>query len=168
MRLAFDVNSGPITCHLNHVQWCSMFIWSQGPAADESTCAHQKCRATGAKVPCWEVGSRMMEASLQPHRDEACSEITTWIINIRVHISHNGHLIPTEVAYASTKTKKLIIYYQSVSLLIGHIQPGLRCTGGDAFDCLDLESVFKSWTLSVLTSWTGAIMHIDLLVIYLI
>ena len=28
----------------------SKFIWSQGPAADESTCAHQKCCATGAEV----------------------------------------------------------------------------------------------------------------------
>lgn len=94
----------------------SKFIWSQGPAADESTSAHQKCCATGAEVSSessgwvvvWVAFGRKIQDDPGKFRD------------LNHHHYQGSDLtqcapqIPTEVAYVNTKAMELYIQYTYV------------------------------------------------------
>lgn len=142
----------------------SKFIWSQGPAADESTCAHQKCCATGAEVSSessgwvvvWVAFGRKIQDDPGKFRDQACSDLMQC-----------APQIPTEVA--STETKKLTIYYHSI-----YHHPWSLGIYSPAFGVLEVmflivwtESVFKSWTLSVLTSWIAVLLCTLIYLLYI-
>ena len=124
----------------------SKFIWSQGPAADESTCAHQKCCATGAEVSSgWVVvwvafgrkiqddpgkfrdqyqGSDLTQCAPQiPTEVKAALKQRNWLYIIRVYTIISDHW-----AY----TAPPLVYWRWRFWLFG-----LRVT-----------SIFKSWTLS--------------------
>ena len=163
IRLAFDANSGPITYHLHDQS-------SSGPRVRRQMSQPVLTRNAVPPVPrClvslvvgWLFGwlsegkSRMIQASLEiKHLQYQGS-----------HLTQCAPQIPTEAAAALKQRNWLHIIkvYIPSSLIIGHIQPGLWCTGGDVFCLFGLRvtSIFKSWTLSVLASWSSAIMRIDL------
>lgn len=145
----------------------SKFIWSQGPAADESTCAHQKCCATGAQVSSessgwvvvWVAFGRKIQDDPGKFRDQASS--------VSGFASHTMCTTDSHRSGSCTETKELIAYYQSIYTIIPDhwaytARPLVYWRWCFCLFGLRVTSIFKSWTLSVLASWSSAIMRIDL------